>query len=106
MLKKLGLNHRLHGLTVLLAVSAVIILNGCALKGQQSKTFFSLCIFLNWLSSQPQPLKKIIKSSLGFFISFDFIVNPINKISPVEIIHIKYIFCILKQINDGILERL
>ena len=40
MLKKLGLNHRLHGLTVLLAVSAVIILNGCALKGQQSKTFY------------------------------------------------------------------
>lgn len=40
MLNKLGLNHRLHGLTVLLAVSAVIILNGCALKGQQSKTFY------------------------------------------------------------------
>ena len=40
MLKKLGLNHQLRGLTVLLAVSAVIILNGCALKGQQSKTFY------------------------------------------------------------------
>ncbi len=40
MLKKLGLNCRLHELTVLLAVSAVIILNGCALKGQTSKTFY------------------------------------------------------------------
>lgn len=40
MLKKLGLKHQLRGLTVLLAVSAVIILNGCALKGQQSKTFY------------------------------------------------------------------
>lgn len=40
MLKRLGLNHQLRGLTVLLAVSAVIILNGCAVKGQQSKTFY------------------------------------------------------------------
>lgn len=40
MLKRLGLNHQLRGLTVLLAVSAVIILNGCASKVQQSKTFY------------------------------------------------------------------
>lgn len=40
MLKRLGLNHQLRGLTVLLTVSAVIILNGCASKVQQSKTFY------------------------------------------------------------------
>ena len=56
MLKKLGLNCRLHELTVLLAVSAVIILNGCALKGQTSKTFYLLIhvfISLSFVTSTP-----------------------------------------------------
>ena len=40
MLKKLGLNHRLQGLTVLLAVSAVLLLNGCVVKNKAVKTFY------------------------------------------------------------------
>ena len=41
MLKKLGLNHQLQGLTVLFIISLMIILSGCATKGQvSSKTFY------------------------------------------------------------------
>lgn len=40
MLKKLGLNRRLQGLTVLLIISLIIFINGCAVKGRSGKTFY------------------------------------------------------------------
>lgn len=40
MLKKLGLNRQLQGLTVLLIISAVFLLNGCAAKSSRSSKSF------------------------------------------------------------------
>ncbi len=40
MLKKLGLNRQLQGLTVLLIISLIIFINGCAVKGRSGKTFY------------------------------------------------------------------